>query len=117
MKWIPIEKAKPLLTHGEQGRAPILSDDVLVFFGAPDGDGTIAIASYDAEEDCWDVRTGFHEYSPAIPDPTHWMPLPEAPTNPNPSGQTTTEASRLQGSEASGPVGLGPHELLNQGGV
>jgi hypothetical protein len=78
MNWISAA-TKPLLTQGCEGGEPFMSDDVLLYFGPPDGRGIVAIGNYDAQEDGWYVAKGFDNAFLVDGDPTHWMPLPAIP--------------------------------------
>ena len=79
MNWILVATVKPLLAFGPAGKPPTTSEDVLLYFGPPDGREIIAIGNYNAEEDGWYVTKGLDMYFLVDGDPTHWMPLPELP--------------------------------------
>lgn len=68
-KWVPAGRKPP--RDPESGWASVL----LLFFG----DGTFVMGYYDQEDCAYMVDDGGGYYERAIPQPTHWMPLPEPP--------------------------------------
>lgn len=73
MNWVETSKALPLASICLEGSStPIISEDVMVFFGeANGGDNAWCKAQYDYEESRWYIveeRDGF--YSDV--EPTHW---------------------------------------------
>jgi hypothetical protein len=70
MKWIKVSEQLPEPRYGEAGEPPVVSEDVLAF----QKDSPIYIANYDHEQRRWCIDGDIWGL-----EPSHWMPLPEAP--------------------------------------
>jgi hypothetical protein len=72
--WIKCSDRLPEAALGEEGKPPIVSADVAVFWGRGI---SCEIANYDHEEQAWVSALTGEQYEDA--DPTHWTSLPELP--------------------------------------
>jgi hypothetical protein len=72
--WIDIEERLPEARYGEEGAAPVVSEDVLCIFP----DALQAMCNYDHEAKIWTVVWTLEKLDNGYA-PTHWMTLPESP--------------------------------------
>ncbi len=75
--WVKVEDRLPEAVWGDEDKAFISNDVALIF-----ADRSYSIGSYDHDSKNWTLWLGDRNFileKVAGSEPTHWLPLPEAP--------------------------------------